>query len=600
MTIKQFREVVLNHEGNLPYSDMYLYAVSEMERVTIHSRGILPNVVLSYTDGSGTTRELRQWTAENERYDKYFDKNIFNRYLTMNPQRLKWSKLIYQPAGQVLVMNAANRYNAAIFQAGSYEFSSTHEPTETYINGANFNNQSFDSWVSERLLIHILEDPNGCLVVLRGDEINATQPAKPYIKYVSSDRILHRPTDTEPFLAFCDNGITAQTNTVFVVDKFGTTEHLRTDGKAYIVKEYPNYGFEPYVICGGNIVTANVVQGVGYTQQARIDSYYCSYISFICSELDSLCRETIHYEGDRKDVIPMRGIIARNCEKCNGTGEIIGDCGDDTRLGEPECAATCKTCGGHGHIISINQGDTLEVNEDVLAKVGGNINGAINWFNPDTNIVKMSTEIVDTLNNKIAKKLYVYQAEGAAQQTAEAKKIDLQAAAMFIGKLANRCFYVADVLLKSIASYLQMNAEPDYKVTPTANYQLKDEQDLQAEILGYKQAGLPQLADNSERELLMKNGNYIGIKQMDYWAIYSPFENYSDVQILGIRNVFGNTPAVESGLKMKYFGQQAINTVLYNFGESWFLATDLTTLNAEVQKELAKINVTTNATIQPF
>jgi hypothetical protein len=157
------------------------------------------------------------------------------------------------------------------------------------------------------------------------------------------------------------------------------------------------------------------------------------------------------------------------------------------------------------------------------------------------------------------------------------------------------------VLLKSIASYLQMNAEPDYKVTPTANYQLKDEQDLQAEILGYKQAGLPQLAENSERELLMKNGNYIGIKQMDYWAIYSPFENYSDVQILGIRNVFGNTPAVESGLKMKYFGQQAINTVLYNFGESWFLAADLPALDAEVQKELAKINVTqTNATIQPF
>ena len=79
MTIKQFREVVLNYEGNLPYSDMYLYAVSEMERVTIHSRGILPNVVLSYTDGSGTTRELRQWSGENERYDKYFDKNIFNK-----------------------------------------------------------------------------------------------------------------------------------------------------------------------------------------------------------------------------------------------------------------------------------------------------------------------------------------------------------------------------------------------------------------------------------------------------------------------------------------------------------------------------------------
>jgi len=60
---------------------------------------------------------------------------------------------------------------------------------------------------------------------------------------VSSDRVLHRPTTEEPFLAFCDNGMTAQKNTVFVVDKYGTTEHLRTDGKAYVVKKYPNYGF---------------------------------------------------------------------------------------------------------------------------------------------------------------------------------------------------------------------------------------------------------------------------------------------------------------------------------------------------------------------
>ncbi len=571
------------------------YYLNESRKLTIHSRGVLPNMRVTYTDVTGTEKQIIQHTKEGELYDEIFNKNIFNRYLTMHPKRLAWSKLVYTPIGKSLISSALNRYNSAIFQQGSFGFSSQDEATENALKSNDFCGTTFNTWVVNNLLQQVVEDPNGMAVVLRGDNLMPSEPAKPYVMAVRSDAIIHQHTKDEPFLIFERYPKNKLNNTYYVIDETETWIIEQRDGKILPEpKAYPNYGLLPFMVFGGELNTTQVAYDKTQRDATEMEMYYTSYLNFIVSELNALCREQIHYEGDRKDVIPMRGIVARNCDTCNGTGVIIGDCGDDAKLGAPECNETCKVCNGHGHIISINQGDTLEINEDVLAKVGGNISGAVNWFNPDTGIVTLSSTILAEKISYIEKRLFIFQSE-IANQSGEAKKIDLQAASMFFGKLSNRLFDIAEHTLKNIAAYIQMTATPDFSVKRNTNFQLKDETDLQNEIVTYKQNGLLELAASSEKELLAKQGNGIAVKKIEYFELYSPMQNYSDAQILAVRNIYGDAPDFVKSIKMRYFGQMALNRVINKMGSAWFITATLEQVDKKVQAELAKIN--TNATI---
>lgn len=567
----------------------------ESRAITIHSRGVLPNMRVDYTDVTGAEKRIIQYSKEGELYDDIFNKDIFNRYLTMHPKRLAWSKLVYTPVGRSLISSAINRYNSAIFQHGSFSFSSQHEATRLELAKPNYCGDTFNTWVSSNLLQQVIEDPNGIAVVLRADELTASAPAQPYVLVVSYEAILHPYRKEEPFLAIERYPKNKLNNTFFIIDENETWVIELKDGKvAGEAKAYKNYGFLPFVVLGGEIKKTQISYDKTQKQATETETYYSSYLSYIVQELNALCREQIHYEGDRKDVIPMRGIVARNCDTCNGTGVIIGDCGDDTKLGAPECNETCKVCNGHGHIISINQGDTLEINEDVLAKVGGNINGAVNWFNPDTNIVKLSSEILAEKTKYIEKRLFIFQSENA-NESGEAKKIDLQAASMFIGKLANRLFDISDLMLRAIASYMQMTATPDYTIKRNTNFQLKDETDLREEIITYKSNGMLELAAISEKELLAKQGNKEAIKKNEYFELYNPLANYTDMQIMAARNIYGDAPDFQKAIKMYYFGNVALKRAINKSGIDWFISATLEQVDKKVQAELAKIN--TNATI---
>ena len=569
------------------------YYLKETDKITLHSRGVLPNVRLHWQDVSGVEKEAIQYSPIAKKYECIFDADIFNRYLTMHPKRLQWLKLIYNPVGTPIISTAINRYNSAIFQGGSYDFSSSDTASNEYLKGNNFDSLSFAEWVKNHLLQFVIEDPNGIVVVIREDYILANKQAKPKIKYISSDKILHRPTDKENYLVFAEYDHKCLDNEYYVIDKDATWVYIKKDGViGSEIKQYQNYGYIPYCVLGGEVRNVEVSYTIAGTSTSCVENYYASYLSFIIGELNSLCREELHYQGDRKDVIPMRGIVARNCDTCNGTGHVSGDCGEGLdRHGDPACVETCKSCGGCGSTISINQGDTIEINEDVLAKVGGNINGAINWFNPDTNIVTISNSIVQEKAKAIEKKLFIYQSESSAQQSGESKKMDLEAATMFIGRLADRLFDICEKMLLSVCSYMQMTATPECEVIRNTNFQLKDESDLQSEIILYKENGLASFANEAAKQLLRKQGNILALKRIEYLEVYSPFQNKTDAEIMMITNSYGASPSVEQAMKIRIFGESVLNSIIHTLGSTWFLSAPLAAINERVLLELSKIDL---------
>ena len=592
------KNYIFNGEA-VPSSPMDTYYLKETNKITLHSRGVLPNVRLHWQDVSGVEKEVTQYDATAKKYECIFDADIFNRYLTMHPKRLQWLRLVYNPVGTPIISSAINRYNSSIFQGGSYDFSSSDTASNEYLAGDNFDNLSFAQWIKNHLLQYVIEDPNGVVVIIREDYILATEPAKPKIKFISSDKVLHRPTDKENYLIFAEYDRKCLDNEYYIIDKDATWTYYKKDGViSSEIKQYPNYGYIPFCVLGGEVRNAEVSYSIAGVSTTCVENYYASYLSFIIGELNALCREELHYQGDRKDVIPMRGIVARNCDTCNGTGHVSGDCGEGLdRHGDPACTETCKSCGGCGSTISINQGDTIEINEDILAKVGGNINGAVNWFNPDTNIVTISNDIVRAKSKLIEKKLFIYQSESSGQQSGESKKMDLETATMFIGRLADRLFDISEKMLISICSYIQMNAKPECETVRNTNFQLKDETDLQSEIILYKEKGLTSFANEAAKQLLRKQGNKLALKRIEYLEIYSPFQHKTDAEVMMITNSYGTSPAVEQAMKMRMFGDALLNAIIYTFGSTWFLAAPLTTINDRVILELAKIDL--NNAIQP-
>ena len=104
------KNYIFNGEA-VPSSPMDTYYLKETNKITLHSRGVLPNVRLHWQDVSGVEKEVTQYDATAKKYECIFDADIFNRYLTMHPKRLQWLRLVYNPVGTPIISSAINRYN---------------------------------------------------------------------------------------------------------------------------------------------------------------------------------------------------------------------------------------------------------------------------------------------------------------------------------------------------------------------------------------------------------------------------------------------------------------------------------------------------------
>jgi len=238
--------------------------------------------------------------------------------------------------------------------------------------------------------------------------------------------------------------------------------------------------------------------------------YYDSSLTYAIPLLDNYLKEHIHYQGDRKDSIPIRGIIESDCEHCGGHGTIKGDCGDGSdAFGKPECNETCKSCKGAGKRNSFNQGDTISISETLLQNSSG-ISALMGWINPDTKIVEQSSDILQRLAADIEKALFIRQTESAAQQSGEAKKIDLQAANMFISGVSSNVYRVVKSLLLSIASYIQMTGKPDIMFIENTTFILKDSEDYIAEMERFVKMGDIRGAKQIEYKLKIGEGDEVG------------------------------------------------------------------------------------------
>ncbi len=100
------------------------------------------------------------------KYQPYFEQLILNRYPTVRPERYYWQCSIYPNFAQGLFLQAIDEIRGAIFQENNYDFTFTNESTADSITQKNFNGFDFYDWITNDLIIKVLNDPNGYHIVM--------------------------------------------------------------------------------------------------------------------------------------------------------------------------------------------------------------------------------------------------------------------------------------------------------------------------------------------------------------------------------------------------------------------------------------------------
>lgn len=504
-------------------------------------------------------------------YDAIYDNYILNRYVTQHEARQQWTRL-NTITGKGFIDRAVQKWASVIFSENGYQLKAQNEKTNTYLDGGNFSGFGFSDWAKETLLHLTINDPNGYVVVLRGDNLTGEEPAKPQIYIVNSSDVLHAHTDNEPFLAFKRR--VNKVEQVVVID----IEHTYfIDSQSGNIVYYPNNKVVQYSILGGVPITKNGL------------SFFESYLSYVLDLLNRWTTERAHYEGSRKDGIPIRGMVSKGCDDCGGVGVINGDCGEGAENhGNPNCKETCKKCNGSGKTISINQGDTFEFSEDLLLK-GGGIADFVSWVNPDTRIVDQDLVIIDSLKVEIEKALFIRQTESAAQQSGEAKKIDLAAANQFISKISNRIFATAKVLLLAIVGHIEMTATPDIVFRETTTFIPKDESDYIADIEAFVSLGNIRKAKEIESQMASTSGDMVTAKSIRFFLQYAPTIYLSTTQWLEFQNAFNGSDLMPLHTAIRFFGETEMAKLIAELGDTTFLQMPMQSIYELFVKRLPKL-----------
>lgn len=532
-------------------------------RTTLHTLDIRPSF--------NFVANGKVYASPKSDYDAIYDNYILNRYVTQHDARQQWTRL-NTITGKGFIDRAIQKWASVIFSENGYQLKAQNEKTNTYLDSGNFSGFAFSDWVKETLLHLTINDPNGYVAVLRSDNLTEEEPAKPQIYVVNSGDVLHAHTDDEPFLAF--------KRKVDRVEQFVVIDTERTyfiDSQSGNIVYYPNNKVVQYSILGGVPITKNGL------------SFFESYLFYVLDLLNRWATERAHYEGSRKDGIPIRGMVSKGCDDCGGAGVINGDCGEGAENhGNPNCKETCKKCNGSGKTISINQGDTFEFSEELLIK-GGGIADFVSWVNPDTRIVDQDLVIIEGLKVEIEKALFIRQTESAAQQSGEAKKIDLAAANQFISKISNRIFATAKVLLLAIVGHIEMTATPDIVFRETTTFITKDESDYINDIATFVKMGNIPKSKELEASMAISAGDNVTAKMINFFLQYAPSVYLNTAQWLEFQNAFVGSPLISLHTLLRFFGESELRKMASELGETAFLQLPMQAVFSELVKRLPKL-----------
>ena len=539
--------------------------------LTIHLQGIKPryrnlrlysDAYTSATDNvyietAGMRKNVGMWitpTGWQQKFQPYFENEILNRYPTMREERFHWQCSIYPKFTQSLFLQAIDEVRGAIFQDGNYSYAFANENTADYISGKNFDGLDFYDYVTDLILMQVVNDANGFTVVLPDDfyrpniEIE-TDAGLPELIYVCSEDVLFASDDV---LAF------QHENGAIVID---------AENYYYIPYNHKTKKYEAgsTVVLQHNLTVAPFRQHGGYRMHSKdTGCYYLSFFSGAVDWANIAVRDFLDVQAAKKDLIPITQQIEIECNTCHGSGSVPVLCEDGTA----GCTTSCTSCSGRG-TISRNLGDVISVDRQDV--VDGKMPDYLRYISADVASLEAMSKEFDLLYKRFQEALYLRFSDLA--QSGIAKEMDREKMYKFLQSFSTNLFnIVADLLTWIDALLNNTEAIPEnVMVRRPSQFKLKTETDLRDELRQLQSAGVDELVIKSVSDTLtmVANESAVTEKIIKVLSLYDPLRYKTDQQKTNLTIVAGAYTKADLIRSARSINE--IQRIIEAQGESWFM-----------------------------
>lgn len=517
------------------------------DRICVHAKGIRPQ----FTNPRNKRGVGGLITPSNyeERYQYLFDNYILNRHPNEQEEHYQFRLSVYPLLAQDVYLRGKEQISGSIFQASQYTIAATDEAEQLYLDSIDFEKR-----VKEEFFEHILTDPFGkfAVVEMHKGEFGSDEKAQPDIELVESRYILHyEPKESILFRAQRDVG---GKKMLYYLDRRYCIKLVQTEARK---KEYA--------------ILAAYEHGLGVLPV--VDNNKELFKSFV-TWADLIARNFSDDEIVAKNNnYPHIQIVESVCSERMGQRTVNYPC-DDCEGGVQE--ENCRTCKGRG-TISINPGEVHVIKESEFRP--GELNGGqgmidrIKFINPDVSISRNSFDRCWRIYEAGLRSLHLKYTED--NQSGIAKAIDREQLYLLISNCSAHVFALADRILRLVFGYLQMGiaANKPYVIEQPTQFQIKTEQDVQAEIIALKDADLSVRRQKTDEYMqIVYSGNQVELKKWNVVKVWDTLYCMTNDE-LNSRQTIGSAQLSDFIKHDKV--EVLLNQVILEKGVGWFLSASL-------------------------
>ena len=411
----------------------------------------------------------------------------------------------------------------------------TNDDTRTYLKDGDFQGLDFDTFINQKVINRMIEDPNGFLVWWADGE-GAKDPtkaadAKPIM--VLTSEVMHYTRDYFTFKSHEKSDVEAKDgkektgDVYYIIDRTGYHKLVQTgkkEKKTFKLKRHYKQEFTtlPVITLGGE-TTTKILQG---KEISYLTSYFSGFIPF--------ANEALRQFSDHQAIMvtagfPIREMEAMPCTECEGKGIIRTTTGRGQT--KKTSKSTCKSCNGTKmRIPSTPYGILLKQTKksSVLNGDQPEIKEAMRYISPDVNILKYAGEHWENLLEKAEKSLSLNHIDEA--QSGIAKEMDRDNLMAMLERIGHNIYNnIVRNSITAIQTIRTRGQKVDVEIILPNTFKIRSETDLVNELnsLIEKDSPLPLIVEVT-KELTKKRyaGNDTIIKAVNFLALYDPFFVY--------------------------------------------------------------------------
>lgn len=535
--------------------------------ISLHTTGACPR----FRDLS-TGRMVYPANYHGEEYQYIFDNYLMSRHPRESEATRNWRFSQYKPLTKAPFGQITGVVQGAIFQDANYTLELTDPQDHAYVWQNRFSGYDIIGYLSNIGLKNIIEDPNGVFLRI---------PSAPFYEQ-TSDKVEVDIwfVNTKDMLWFTqDDLIFLRDGFAYWVDKetVWRFSYKAQDKKYYLAKEdaqgyYAHMmGRLPITIAGGEWNTKGYFDSYFSKAKAAADDFISAY-----SAAQLVDKEASH---------PFIVEASTDCPDCDGRGQVQHECESCPSGIE---LVDCHSCSGSGQ-ISRNPGQRIIVPQEQMK------DGApIQVINPDVSINTHHREVCKQIMELIAEALHLQRTDAA--QSGVAKAIDQERLYKLISAISNDLFdKVLTDSLQDILTYRNSTGlgEHTFRIVKPTQFQIKTSADLLAEYNEGTKANMPAfIRQRMALDYIDKqySGDAVMKRKAELITRMDELSLMSTLELLDLRSA--NAVTEEAMLYSRKL-PIAIDKLIHERGEQWFLHTKDTELEAAIDEVLTDLNTST-------